>query len=310
MTEDTESKYPNLIEKAERHCQQLERENKPIALTCLSAGVALIVLLVTFYIEIANFTLGLRALFPPLSSGDKYGPLVASLGIATALVLVLGHVLLKQASGALGRWFDKSLVILGIISLAMLVVGAMLFLPASVGQATGIGQTNQANGVATTGAAISLGIVLSALFPISILSNNIVLGWLTSALDTLEKVRARRKQIQLRREMIDEIERNGSMIEGFDAAIADRSRLQNGETALKRDVATEIATVVGQVATHFNAVLLTREAMAAAPKDAVLQTDLTPTQLLLPIEKLREMTANLTSFTPETVFKMLSAREV
>lgn len=291
---------PNLLQEAKHKCNELEKQIRSLGIAYITVVSAVVIGLVTIAIEIANFRFALRQMFPPLSSGDPHANTIFVLQFALGAAIIMTHILLTQSRSRFGERFNWCLDFLGICAIALLLFGAMTFLPASIIEGGGESGGNRFS-------TLTLAILLTALFPISVLSNHYIFIKLAVALDKIEMVRAIRRDVAEWKMLIAASEQCNKIVADASGAL---EVLDAGADEIEWHVAVECAAVVEKAVPIYNGYMVEREILEQNLDDPTIVSSLPETIRLMSIKRLREICDSLASVTPQAIFQTIKAREI
>jgi hypothetical protein len=293
----------NLPEQAQHLCRQLQKKDEPLSLTYAIVAFGLVMLVIGVLIEVANFSFALRQLFPVLSSGDPYAEIFPVLKLALGAAVIMAHVLLRQAGARFGDSFSRTLDVIGVFATILLVIGAMLFMAGSL---THIDADNGAATGSIVSASWALSLLLMALFPISILSNHVMLGLISKCLTKIEAIWNNRRRIRRIAAQIAEVESAEVAVAATTERVAE---LTEGAKNLDWEIATELAAVPGNLAAETNDFITVREVIDQSGGDISARDTLPDIFREMPLTTMQALRDYQKSFSVESIFKVLRTRK-
>jgi len=267
---------------------------QPIDKAIVAICFMLVLILGAVGVEAFTLTIALRTQFQALSTGYDLGASLMPLRYGVIAALIFGHVLLHDhddqggfARGLLRRW--------RVIPIIAVIAGLALFMFTTTSSATG-GDDGKVN---ISG--IALGVVCAALFSISFLACNRLIGLLLPNLHLVFTGVAQRLKLAQVDRLLTTVDEGRASIKTLRREIGEREM----PGALELKTATEAAAIVDQVAAEAH----DHHASAEAIKDIELRPDDIVPASDTPLDALDKRQAYLKSLTVDHFLNILNQKE-
>lgn len=295
----------DLVLRVEHKLREEREQREPLAGAWLTVLATVTLFVITIYVEWSNISLALSQLFPVLSDGTGEVDGAAILAFASVVGILLADVMLDRAVDRWPDWVRRWVVRLGLVAVVIFTLAAMVLIPLSIWQANDPTAAN-GEGLVALGSYVSFGIMLAALFPLTLLANFTLLQLFKPAHAKIERTRAIDTKIAYAQQLLADRE----------MALAARRDVEQQQTdglcdeAIAERYAAEASATIGSVAGHVRYVINLREAADEVSTEAA-PVNASDVEWLnnLPLEKLRDMFAYLSSFTPAEVRRRLKTQE-
>ncbi len=252
-------------------------------------------------IEWSNISLALKQLLPTLSDGSGFEDVTPTIAFATVGGIVFGAVLLEKSSEHWSQRARRHLDFLGLASLLLFALSAMILLPASIWQGNDLSGSDGENPAASFWAYLSFALMLASLLPISTLANFTLFCWFKPAFAKVVRSRLIDQRIAHKRALLGE--RGKLKAELRKAELQEAVILSDAELA--DTFAAETSATINEPVSTLNAVIVAREAAdAGTGLEPVVATDDVFLNHL-PIASLTAHLDHLRGFSRDAILKLL-----
>lgn len=293
----------DIIRPVERLRHERRSQREPITLTSIvalcTAGLGIAIL----GVEWQNLNLALMELLPPTSDGSGV-KISGAVSLGSMIAIMAGAVLLHHASDHWSERSHRRMERAGILSLLLFMLSTMILLPASIWQANDVLDTGDGGGMASPLAYFAFAFMLAAWFPMSLLSNFVLLQKLKPALQRIGRTRQH-----------DKWDRNiGAKLHACVALSGQLREVEqqrediSGDAEVTDHCAAELSATIGEVESELSGVILRREAAKASTPDAPFAATDNEYLNVVPVEALLAHRDYLRGFTPEAIAQLLNQK--
>ncbi|MEQ6335665.1 hypothetical protein [Sphingobium sp. MK2] len=268
----------------------------PLGHAYFKASVSAIGIVVACASEMFSMKVALSAQYGTLSDGTNLGEEMMSMRWGIVAALILSHALIHDNSEADGHPVRKALRKFGVLPIVALMGGMAAFMFVATAQTAGEG--DGIGGIAGAG----LGLACGALFSVSFLASNRLMGKLLPAIRTILSGRAERAEVESISHELAAADACYARIAVLQSSIAERE----APDVLRRKAAVEAADLIGQAAAQAHDAHASVESVGSdiRPEDVVM--DLPDT----PLPALDRLQAYLKSLNVQFFLTLLKNKEV
>ncbi|ESQ83000.1 hypothetical protein [Asticcacaulis benevestitus] len=238
MNSTTTIEYTGIMSRTATGLKEMRAKIEPLGKAYLAASVSLVGISAAFAIEMFTMTVALNAKYQALSDGTDLGNDLMHLRYGIGVALFLGHTLLHdnpvQAEHPLFRVLQKARV----VPVLAIIGGMAVFMFTATAQATGSDDGQLGLG------GIALGVVCSALFSVSFLACNKLMGMLIPAAHTILAGWAQRAEVAKIERDVKAVDEYRAQLKALQRSIDERQE----PDALEWMAAEAAAAEVGKIA--------------------------------------------------------------
>lgn len=302
---DTIDSNADLLQRVEHKLREEREQREPLAGARLTVVTTVTLFVITIYVEWNNINLALGQLFPVLSDGTGELDGAAILAFASVVGILLADVMLDRAVDRWPDWVRKWVVRLGIVAVIIFTLAAMILIPLSIWQANDPSAAD-GEGLLAQGSYLFFGIMLAALFPLTLLANFTLLQMFKPAHAKIERTKMRDARIAHAQRLLATRE----MASAARRDVEQQLTCGLSDEAIAERYAAEASATIGSVAGEVRYVINLREAADEVSTEAA-PVNASDVEWLnnLPLEKLRDIFTYLSSFTPAEVRRRLKTQE-
>lgn len=295
MNSTTTLESPAIMSRVATGLKDMRANFEPLGKAYLTASTSFIGISAAFAIEMFTMTVALHAKYQALSNGEDLGSSLMHLRYGIAVALLLGHALLHDNPVQASHPFFRVLQKARILPILAIMGGMAVFMFTATAQATGSDDGQVGLG------GIALGVVCSALFSVSFLASNRLMGLFIPAARTILSGWAQRADVARIEREVKATDECLSQIKALKRSIA----VQEAPGVLDRMAAEAAAAEVGKIAAEAHDEFASVDAVkdiALRPQDVV---DLPDT----PVEALKSRADYLKTLTVDHFLSILTKKD-